>query len=507
MNSKFFDILSAEFILPLDIVLDNLDLTDFVKLRVVSKAFCSKIDRFGLKFLCFSAFSREHIVGKRRWITNKFAQNFVHVTTSVLFFNALRGQLFSQLQHVRLCDVRLNDESRPVLVQALNSFQRLKNLDIIGLRFELLSLSTRYFSHRLELCLPALNHIYLEKLKGFYKLSLDAPKLKSVVFFKCYSLNLVIAHPDSVESLTIHNQHRVAFEFECLKNLKYLFIDRVNADSKLLSSLTQLREVHLNHLDSAQEFLKKKKRTDLKIFYWGVLVTDLGDSLLSMSCPQDKFVTSLETLLTTNSVRLANSIPFLSCFIYQPWEGLTLELMSNFLNRFSGVTTIQVNEPIQNVPRFLNLLEKLTHIERLEFVLFDQPQELFDQLSERSSVQDSLQCLNLFREPKNLNFLFSLKHLVSCKLLDITHHSRSIQFVRKVLTEFPVLIYFEFFHKSWHNSHTRRQTKRIVVLIKCDPQLKEFSVQIDHIPFITTSHVNTTIQYIFDMNYLNYIHD
>ena len=506
MNSKFFDILGAKFNLPLDIVLDNLGLMDLVQLRAVSKAFRTKIDLFGLKVLCISMFSREHIIGKRRWIANKFAQNFVHTTAPVLFFNALRGQLFSQLQHVRLCDVRLNEESRTVLIQVLNSFQRLKNLDIINLRFELLSLSTRYFSHRLELCLPALNHIYLEKLKGFYKLSLDAPKLKSVVFFKCYSLNLVIVHTESVESVTIHNQHRVAFEIECLKNLKYLFIDRVNADSKLLSSLTQLKEIHLNHLDSVQEFLKKRKRTDLKIFLCGVLVTDLGDPLCSKSCPQNKFVNSLETLLITNSVRLANSIPFLSCFRYQPWEGLTLELMSNFLNRFSGVTTIQVDEPIQNVPRFLNLLEKLTHIERLVFILFDQPQELFNQLSERSSVQESLQCLTLSRQPKNLDFLFSLKHLVSCRLLDIAHHFGGVQFVRKVLTEFPVLAYFEFFHKSW-DSNARRQIKRVVVLIKYDRQLKEFSVQVDHIPFVSTSCVNTTIEYIFNMNYLNYIHE
>lgn len=142
-----------------------------------------------------------------------------------------------------------------------------------------------------------------------------------------------------------------------------------------------------------------------------------------LNCPDDPAISSEEAIfccLAENPSKLADEIPFLRKLDYAAVKNVPLG--SEILKSFIDLNEIYVDEPFQNIQRFLDLL-KYTHIAWL-VICGDQPQELFDQLQERCNVQG----LFIKVAPSDLGFLFGLKHLNRL----VIDSSFDAAFIRKV---------------------------------------------------------------------------
>ena len=139
--------------------------------------------------------------------------------------------------------------------------------------------------------------------------------------------------------------------------------------------------------------------------------------------------------------RLADEIPFCRALPYHAIQRVAPELTVNLLNRFPNLNEIAVNEPVEDVQRFLNFLKNFDNVVVLLFVC-DQPQDLFDRLPEHSAVQR----LAIHGAPADLRFLFRLKELIIIQL----GCSIGLEFIRKVLEELPFLsrFYFRFLNEE-----------------------------------------------------------
>ena len=111
--------------------------------------------------------------------------------------------------------------------------------------------------------------------------------------------------------------------------------------------------------------------------------------------------------------------------------GLEIDL----LNRFTDLELIRVNERVQDVDRFLQLLKSLDNNLRLEFYK-NQPQELFDRLPDHSAIQE----LMIWNKPADLDFLFGLKSLIYLEIW----FPIDIKLISKVFGELPFLSSFRF---------------------------------------------------------------
>ena len=92
-----------------------------------------------------------------------------------------------------------------------------------------------------------LRSIHLHEVRQI-KLTLDAPRLKTIKLSLCFKLTLQLVHTESVERL--YTCELDSIEVKNLKNLKYLhFYFHPAIGPAFLSSVEQLKEIHL--LDEA----------------------------------------------------------------------------------------------------------------------------------------------------------------------------------------------------------------------------------------------------------------
>ena len=439
--------------LPFEKVLSYLSLEDRLKARAVSRRWYHQINRFKVKSLCYSRDPIGFILGKSRWVSGAFAQNFISSLRFDLFFNTFSPTILSNLKLLRICNIylRAEDNGASQSVSTLNLFGRLEELE------ELEELDLIDFTHpsaasgpdgKFELNLPMLTSVHLKRLEGIDQLTLDAPKLKKVKLLECSpSLRLEFVHADSVEWLAIDNM--AYLPAKNLKSLKYLYCGLSSEiDTTFLSGLEQLKEVHLRDNDVAlllQLFEQKKRhgRFDLKIFLCGLLLNGPDDPFPRFEKFKDAFVH-----LIKNPSRLADEIPIWTGLPYTVPEGVAPESELNLLNRFTDLSMIVTDSSIrvQDVQRFLDLLKNLPNIVTLQFT-DDQSQVLFDRLPEHSAAQ----YLRIDRPVSDLRFLFRLEHLLFFEYCD----QIGAKVVRKAFGDLEFLWSLQFKH---HNKQVKIET-------------------------------------------------
>ena len=415
--------------LPFEKVLSYLSLEDRLKSRAVSRSWYHRINSFKVKSLCFSRRPLGFISGKSRWITGTFDQNFISSTRFSLFFNTFGQTILSSLKRLRLCDLYLDGNSGTAFTRILNSFGHLEDIGLFC--FGILS-SVKI---DLELNLPMLRRIQLERVWGIGKLTLEAPRLRNIKCWYCSLLNLVIVHGESVECLLASWLGYTAVKK--LKNLKALYTEEYKAESTLLSDLSKLKEIHLHgYREDVENLFDQKRRygrTDLKIYLCGLLLNGPDDPAISSLFPV--FEGSLNQLAEHPS-RLADEIPFQDSLRYHAIERVDPEEAAiDLLSRFTDLFSIIIDRPVVNVARFLDVLSNFDNIKELHFFC-NQPQDLFDQLPEHFVLQG----LDVKGAPSDFDFLFRLKHLIN---LEIDCSIRA-ELVRELFEELPFLSKFRF---------------------------------------------------------------
>ena len=456
--------------LPFEKVLSYLSLEDRLKARAVSRRWYHKINSFRPKTLCYSAYSRDLIWGKNRWVSGAFAKNFISSTRFATFFGTFGQTILSSLKHLRFCEIDLSKVDPTTFTRTLNSFGQLEQLDIIRTKLNQQDV--------LRLNLPILTSIQLEYVDGIKKLTLKAPTLREVKILDPYGwgLSVEIVHGESVERLLVDR-------FECMdvskvKNLQYLYVKRLSGiDSTFLSSLQQLKEFHTNDPEDVSELFEQKQRSaraDLKIYLWGLLLNGRHDPAINAlrNYLPSYLTPEAFACLAENPSRLADAIPFYRFLYYSVIESVVLGLKVDLLKRFTNLNEIVVDSPVRDVERFLNFLKNCEYISELVFSR-DQP-ALFDRLPEHSAVQK----LTLYSPPSDLDFLFRLKHLIYLELL----WSIDSETVRRALEELPALSSFYF----------RYDQKKASIAID---QSKQFQVSVDK-QKTTVADLNAAIEFI-----------
>ena len=139
-----------------------------------------------------------------------------------------------------------------------------------------------------------LQSVQLRSVVGMKWLTLKAPRLKKIKLVHCSFRFLDIVHSESVETFIGNLQSIPLYK---LKNLKYLYSEAdFEIQPGLLSDLKQLKEIHLNHLDSVSEFFDQKQEygpADLKIYLHGLLLEGLDDSAIDSDDFEDEFLVHL----------------------------------------------------------------------------------------------------------------------------------------------------------------------------------------------------------------------
>ena len=424
--------------LPFEKVLSYLSLEDRLKARAVSRRWYNLINIFKVKTLCYSDRPAGFILGKRRLVSGSFAQNFICSTQFESFFNTFGPTILSNLKHLRICDLRVSPEKLPAFFSTLQSFGQLEELDIIRFNFHLSS----SWSKKFELTLPVLTSIRLEKVRGFNKLTLDAPQLLKIKTSESYHLSLELVHAESVEWFMTSSWTAIAVKG--MKNLKYFYLDEFFdvIDPTFLSSFEQLKEIHLRIEHDLEELFEQKhrhSRTDLKIYLCGLLLNGPDDpAIRSLLGPVEKAL----RCLAENPSRLADRIPFWDYLRYTVIERVSAGTEMSVWKRFTDLKEINVRSPIEDTERFLNLLKNLHNIERLEFKC-GQPQDLFDRLPEHCSA---VQNLTICSTPSDYRFLFRLQHLMHLFIVYISIDAEAIRTIIEK-NEFLSLFIFKYLDK------------------------------------------------------------
>ena len=462
--------------LPFEKVLSYLSLDDRLKTRAVAKRWYHKINSFKVKSLCYSSRPSDFISGKSRWVSGAFAQNFISSSRFATFFDTFGQTILSSLKRLRLCDLHLNERDRAAFARTLNSFSQLEELDIIRAKFD----PHQEFS----LNLPMLTSLHFEGVNGIEKLTLEAPKLREVKIQNCFTngsfLRAEFVHGELVERLLIEQFQFT--EVKKLKNLQFLYIENLpEIDSTFLSSLQQLKEIHMNDSRNVSELFEQKQRSgraDLKIYFYGLLLNGPHDPAINTLQYSSSRYLSREWLvcLTQNRSRLANQIPFHGSFICWTIEGVAPEV--DILKRFTDLNKLIVKRPVQDIERFLDLLKNCENIVQL-WVVCDQPQDLFDRLPEHSAVQK----LTLTCPPPDLAFLFRLKHLIRL----CVHWPIDIETVRRAFEELPALSWFIF-------RYGQKQASIEIV------QSKQFWVKVDDDEDKIVSDLNAAMEIVENSN-------
>ena len=410
--------------LPFERLLSYLSLKDRLQLGAVSRSCHEKVTNSRVKHLCYSELPIGRILGKSRWASEAFAENFINSTRFASFFDTYGQTILSSLKHLRLCDLSLDLWKRTVFIRTLNSFSKLEELVIVRVKCN----PQRTF----KLNLPALTSIHLEELTGMKKLTLDAPSLRNVKLVNDSPLRLDLVHGESVESF-LSSDVRDVTNLRNLKNLTFLYYGRPPViDSKLLSGLQQLKEFHTVDNRNVSEIFEQKQRygrADLKIYFCGLLLNGPHDPAINALLSSYHNIEAFGQL-AKNPSRLADAIPFYRHIYYSNIaEGVAPGLELDLLKRFTRLNEIRVINPVQDIQRFLNLLKNCKNIVELLFTR-DQPQAMFDQLPQHRGVQR----LKINHRPSDLAFLFRMKHLIHLNL----DWPTDIETVRKVFEELPL---------------------------------------------------------------------
>ena len=481
--------------LPLEKVLSYLTLEDLFKSRVVCRAWCNLIDRFRVKCLFYSDRPCGFIFPKSRLVGRAFAANFVRSFSFERFFRTYSQSILSSLKKLRFCELQLPKSSLDVFVSTLQSFHKLEHLSFIRtyLGCELIKVQStgdQFLNppndsdprRSFNLNFPMLESLHFEEFFGLRDLTLDAPRLRSLTFISCdHNLKVELVHADSVEWLDTRFHHVILMK---LKNLKYFF-DRsyAPASKKLLHSQSQLKEFHLIKCNALWELFELSEQyglVDLKFYLDGCLVNGTDDPLMEPGCP-------ILPHLADNPSRMADHILYDNFITYDYIAHFSSEFVINFLNRCSNLITMGLRKPVEDIERFLHVLENSNYIAEIR-ILGEQPQELLDRLSEHCAVQKlGIGNRPLWRPttPFNLAFLFRLKHLM---FLTIDQDSISVETVRKVFEELRFLLKFEFPYAN------KQVTMEVVNLFEA-PKL--FKVRVDEQEFV--GDTNAAIQFVTNL--------
>ena len=420
--------------LPFEKVLSYLSLEDRLMLKAVSRRWYHKINSFKVKSLCYSSRSLGFIFEKSRFVSGALAQNFISSSRFASFFDTYGQTILSSLKHLRLCHIDLTEGDQTAFISSLKSFGQLEELDIIRVKCD----QRREF----ELNMPVLAIIRLDDLTRVKKLTLEAPRLREVTILDCPGLSVDIVHGESVERLLIDDWRST--QVMNLKNLLQLYKKGYSVvDSAFLSSLRQLKEIHLQavNLRVTQQLFEQKEqsgRADLKIYLCGLLLNGPDDPamntfLFPSNYPRGRaFVCWAE-----NPSRLADEIPFYSSLYYSDIESVATGLETDVLQRFTDMKEVTVNHPVQDIQRFLNLLKSLENVVELTFRFKSYRfQALFDRLPEHCAVQK----LTIDYAPSDLAFLFRMKHLIDLSI----DRAIDTKAIRRAFEELPVLSVFGF---------------------------------------------------------------
>ena len=419
--------------LPFKKILSYLNLKDRIRSRAVSRRWYKTIDHFEVNSLCFSRYPVGFVYEKKRLVgTGAFAQNFISSTSICSFFQASTKSILFSLKHLRLCDLEIKKENRSTFASTLNSFDQLEELGFFRVDLRRTFENAAEFNG-LELTLPMLKCLQLEKVNGIEKFRLDAPRLQKILLLRCFPLKLDLVHGESVTRV----------ETSSLLYFKVKNTDNRHPEnhSAFLSSLKGLKEIHLDNINSVLKLFELKRlndRSDLRVYLYGYLLNGPDDPAIGSF---SNFWDDALAYLVENSSRLADEIPLLESFRYSIAESVVPGSEINVLKRFTHLNQIVLNRPVQSVERFLQLLKSIDNIVELKF-FDDQQQSLFNRLPEHCSA---LQKLYIIRNLSNLTFLFQFKHLISLYL-----YSTDLESIRKALEEFAFLSCFSFVYKSRH---------------------------------------------------------
>ena len=420
-------------VLPFEKILGYLSLKDRITSRTVSSKWCTTIDGFKVKSICYSDLPNDFILGKARWVSGAFAQNFIRSASFGSFFNAFDQSIHSNLKKIRLCDFYIDRVSQIAFAQTLNSFDQLKTLDIIRLRSNM---------KELRLDLPMLTDLTIEEVSGVMKLTLDAPRLWKLKLLISFPPELDIVHGELVETLLINiNLTRCSEIKTKLKNLKYLYLSHcVAIDSTFVSGLEHLREFHLKDRSTVSQLLEQKQRynrTDLEIFYRGCLLDGPHDPAIDLL--SRTFGPETIEYLVEHPSKLANKIPGCTELSYTAIEAVPPESAMNLLKRYTDLNEIIVDRPVQDTECFLDFLKTFSNITVLQFKC-DQPQALLNRLPEHCDVQQ----LTFIFEVPDLRFLLKLNHMIRLEL----NCSVDIEKIRKVLKKLQFIKLLQFAYLS-----------------------------------------------------------
>ena len=414
---------------PFEKILSYLSLQDRIRSRAVSRSWCQKIDGFRVKRLCFSSYPVGFLFEKRRLINGAFAQNFVWSASFESFFCTFGQSILFSIKHLRLCNIALDESDRPAFAEILHSFGRLEELDIYCFNYVTDSFGVE---SELELELPMLTRIQLENFNGVEKLVLDAPRLQQVKIWQCTLLMLDVLYADSVEKLVIDDTKFVTVKR--LKNLRYLYAGCLSKiSSTFLTSLKQLREIHLDDHEILAELFEQKQRlnrVDLKIYLCGLLLDGPDDPAINLILDSAEIPFAC---WTENASRLAVELPFYHGILYSQIESVPRESVADILGRVPYLNAIIVDHTVQDIERFLDTF-KFGNICELD-IGCAQPQDLFDRLPDHCDLQRLT-----IMEVQDWGFLFKLKNLIE---LDLNCSIRA-EIIQRAFEELEFLSFFSF---------------------------------------------------------------
>lgn len=469
--------------LPFEKVLSDLTLEELLKARLVSREWYQRINCYRVHCLCFSQHPIGSIYGKRQLVTGAFLQNFIQSNRFASFFSTFGPTILSNLRHLRLCQLKLDEENRAAFASALNSFTQLKYLDIIQLDVGCWTMSS-FSKLVVELHLPMLQSIHLEEVHGIERMTLNAPRLKRIKITHCSDLEIRLVHAESIEWFLVDWLKHISVNE--LRNVQYFYsADKTEMaiNPTLLTGLMHLNEIHLDHCifpgpfqlhKIAQYLAPQPGRTDPKLYVWGRLLNGPTDPALA-SLLRD-FDGKVLRCLAKSHTRLADQIPFYDCLQYTTIERVSREQFDFELplKKLVDLKKIFVDRPVQNVDHFLHVLKTADHIEELWF-RHAQPQKLYDRLPEHCSV---VQRLIIERTASDYRFLFGLKDLIQ---LDIS--SIDTATVRQLFYELKFLSKICF----------RYQNKLSVSIETCGS--KQFQVSVNR-KSLNATDLNSVIQFI-----------
>lgn len=267
--------------LPLEEIFSHLPLEDLVRSRAVSRRWHKTIDRFKTTSLCVSE-CRDGFVNERsRLVNGPFAQNVIRTRKFEPFFRAFRRTIFCNLKRLRFCDFLLKMERVPAFTRLLNSFDQLEEFGF--LRFTLDSSDLKIV---LPLKLPMLKSVWLENLRGIWKLILVAPRLQTIKLFTCHNLRLVVVHAETPEVLITDDLERIKVrKLRNLNCLKYHYGKVASAiDPTFLFGLKQMNEIHLDDSQHVSNIFDQKRRyglSNLKVYLCGLLLDGPDDPTIN----------------------------------------------------------------------------------------------------------------------------------------------------------------------------------------------------------------------------------